>query len=60
MLGLAGGLAIVPAIGSQGAGALGARHVHVDSHMLSSPAMMTSLEAADHIAEQQVLELTHG
>lgn len=57
MLALAGGLAIVPALGSQGAGALGARHVHVDSHMLSPAAAMTSLEAADRIAEQRVLGL---
>ena len=57
MLGLAGGLAIVPAIGSQGAGALGERFVHVDSHLVSSAATPPSLESADRVVESRVLEL---
>jgi len=59
MLGLAGGLAIVPAIGSQGAGALGERYVHVDSHLLAAEAAVASLEAADRVAEAQVLGLAN-
>lgn len=58
MLGLAGGLAIVPAIGSQGAGALGERHAHVDSHLLSAPGAIASLEIADRAVEAHVLNLT--
>lgn len=58
MLGLAGGLAIVPAIGSQGAGALGDNHVYADSHLLSPSAEASSLVAADRLVERQVLELT--
>lgn len=58
MVGLAGGLAIVPAIGSQGAGALGERYVHVDSHLLPPSGAVTSLESADRVVEAHVLGLT--
>lgn len=59
MVGLAGGLAIVPAIGSQGAGALGERSVHVDSHLVPALSLETSLKVADRVVEAQVLALTH-
>lgn len=60
MLGLAAGLAIVPAMGSQGAGALGERHVHADSHLLPASATSVPLELASRIAEQRVIGLTHS
>lgn len=55
MMALAGGLAVVPAIGSQGAGALGERHTHADSQLLKSTDSHAALQAADALAEQRVI-----
>lgn len=54
---LAGGLAIVPAMGTQGAGALGGRHINADSHLVSTGAASSLLDA-DRLVEQRVLRLT--
>ena len=58
MLALAGGLAIVPAIGSQGAGALGEQHAHADSQLLDSTESRETLHAADRLAARRVVGLT--
>jgi hypothetical protein len=60
MLVLAGGMAMVPAIGSQGAGALGERHLHADAHLLRSNESPTPLHAADRLAESRVVGLTRS
>ena len=60
MLVLAGGMAVVPAIGSQGAGALGARHVHADAHLLRPTESAAALHAADRLTESRVVGLTHS
>ena len=57
MLGLAGGLAMVPAIGSQGAGALGEGHVHADAQLLRSTDSAAPLHAADQLAQSRVVRL---
>jgi hypothetical protein len=57
-LALAGGLAMVPAIGSQGAGALGEQHAHADSQLLSSTESRDALHAADQLAERRAVGLT--
>lgn len=60
MLALAGGLAIVPAIGSQGAGALGAGQAQTDSQLLRSTDARTSLRLAHDLAERRVVSVTRG
>lgn len=60
MFGLASGLAIVPAIGSQGAGALGGGHVHVDSQLIDDSASLSSLRAADAVVQARVQELARS
>ena len=60
MLVLAGGLAMVPALGSQGAGALGERHVHADAHLVRSTDSLGPLDAADRLAESRVVGLTRS
>jgi hypothetical protein len=58
MLALAAGLAVVPAIGSQGAGALGARSLHADAALVGRSAdAVEKLRLADSLVEQQVLAL---
>ena len=57
MWALAGGFSVVPAIGSQGAGALGEQHSHADSQLLNSTESLVSLHAADRLAESRVVGL---
>ena len=57
MLALAGGLAVVPAIGSQGAGALGETNTGVDSHLLAAADTAVPLRAADDLAQRRVAGL---
>jgi hypothetical protein len=57
MLATAGGLSVVPAIGSQGAGALGEQHSHADSQLLRGAETADALHAADRLAAQRVIEL---
>lgn len=59
MLVLAGSLAAVPAISSQGAGALDARQVQADSHLLQRANEAVSLKTAHLLAERQVVGLMH-
>jgi hypothetical protein len=48
----------VPAIGSQGAGALGARSLHADAALVGRSAdAVEKLRLADSLVEQQVLAL---
>ena len=56
MSALAGGMSVVPAIGSQGAGALGEQHSHADSQLLRGETT-DSLHAADQLAAKRVIEL---
>jgi len=58
MLVLAGGLAALPAIGSQGAGALGARQLRDDVQLLQSNDPFAALQAAHALTERQVVGLT--
>ena len=60
MLALAGGLAVVPAIGSRGAGALGEQHTHADSQLVRSTGSTAVLHAADQLAERRVVGLTRS
>ena len=58
MLALAAGLSVVPAIGSQGAGALGEHRAHADAQIVSATLGADSvLNAADTLAQKQVIEL---
>gem|GEM_PF-6833055 len=61
MLLLTAGLSVVPAIGSQGAGALGARKAHADATIVSN-AVETSgeLTRAGRLAESRVLRLAQS
>jgi hypothetical protein len=59
MLVLAGGLAVVPAIGSQGAGALGEQHVRVDSQLVGTGSD-GGLLAADLIVQRRVVALARS
>lgn len=60
MLALAGGLAIVPAIGSQGAGALGEQHFHADAQLLRAAEPTQALQTADQLVAERVVALTRG
>ena len=60
MLALASGLAVVPAIGSRGAGALGEQHTHADSQLLGPTESRVALHAADQLAERRVVGLTRS
>lgn len=54
MLGLAAGLSVVPAVGSQGAGALGARQAMVDAELvIGTPDGVIKM---DSLAARAVLE----
>lgn len=48
----------MPAIGSQGAGALGEQHAHADSQLLGSAESRDALHAADRLAERRIVGLT--
>ncbi len=54
---LATGLAMVPAIGSQGAGALGESRSYADSHLLSPTQSPLILDIASGVAEARVAEM---
>lgn len=54
---LATGLAMVPAIGSRGAGALGESRSHTDSHLLTPVQSPLVLDAASGVAEARVAEI---
>jgi hypothetical protein len=55
MLALAAGLAVVPAIGSQGAGALGERRAHADALIVADDGGV--VRRADDLAQAQVIKL---
>ncbi len=55
MLGLAAGLSVVPAVGSQGAGALGARQAVVDAGLVAGAS--AGAIKTDSLAARAVLEL---
>lgn len=57
MVALAAGLAVVPALGSQGAGALGESRSHDDSHILTSTQSPLVLDVADRLAASRVAEV---
>ena len=48
----------MPAIGSQGAGALGEQHTHADSQLLGPDESRDALRDADRLAEGRVVRLT--
>lgn len=60
ILALAGGMAIVPAIGSQGAGALGAGQAPIDSQLLGAADARVPLRSAHELVERQVVDLTRS
>ena len=57
MLPMAAGLAMVPTVGSQGAGAFGEHLSHADANLLgSSQVAANALASADRLVSQQVLK----
>ena len=60
MLAVASGMAVVPSIGSRGAGALGEQHTHADSQLLGSAESIAVLHTADQLAERRVVGLTRS
>lgn len=57
LLGLAAGFSVVPAVGSQGAGALGARQGKVDAELI--PGDTATIAAADALVERAVLKVVN-